>query len=74
LIEISSNTAKYIFLTPCKFIINNVEIIAFQVELFKNPQYLMNQEISAERERSIAIWYAPQTDKVTIHTNIEPHL
>jgi hypothetical protein len=35
-------------------IINNVEIIACKLELFKNPIIdLINQEISAERERSI---------------------
>jgi hypothetical protein len=42
-------------LTQCKLIINNVEkIIAGKLELFKNPiiDYI-NQEIRAERERSI---------------------
>jgi hypothetical protein len=34
--------------------INNVEIIAGKLELFKNPIIdIINQEISAERERSI---------------------
>ena len=52
--------AKYIFLTQCQLIINNVEIIACKLELFKNPIiYFINQEISAERERSIAIVSAP---------------
>ena len=41
-------------LTPYKLIINDVEIIARQLELFKNPIIdFINQEISAERERSI---------------------
>jgi hypothetical protein len=36
--------------------INNVEIIACKLELLKNPIIdFINQEISAERERSIAI-------------------
>jgi hypothetical protein len=36
--------------------------------LFKNPIIdFINQEISAERERSIAIVSAPETDKITIH-------
>jgi hypothetical protein len=43
-------------LTQCKLIINNVEIIVCKSELFKNPIIdFINQEISAERERSIAI-------------------
>jgi hypothetical protein len=47
-------------LTHCKLIINNVEIIACKLELFKNPiTDFINQEISAERERSIAIVSAP---------------
>ncbi len=42
------------FLAQRKLIINNVEIIACKLELFKNPIIdLMNQEISADRERSI---------------------
>jgi hypothetical protein len=42
--------------THCKLSINNVEIIACQLELFKTPIIdFINQEISAERERSIAI-------------------
>ncbi len=41
-----------IFLTQCKSIINNVEIIACKLDLFKNPIIdFINQEISAERER-----------------------
>jgi hypothetical protein len=41
-------------------IINNVEIIACKLELFKNPIInIINQEISAEREGSIAIVSAP---------------
>jgi hypothetical protein len=53
-------TAKEIFETQCKLIINNVEIIACKLELFKNPIiYFINQEISAERERSVAIVSAP---------------
>ncbi len=37
-----------------KFIINNVEIIACKLELFNNPVIdIINQEISAKRERSI---------------------
>jgi hypothetical protein len=41
-------------------IINNVEIIARKLELFKNPIIdFINQEISAERVRSIAIVSAP---------------
>ncbi len=60
LLYISSYTAKYILLTQCKIIVNNVEIIACKLELFKNTiiDYI-HQEISAERERSIAIVYAP---------------
>ncbi len=43
-------------LTQCKLIINNVEIIAIKLQLFKNQIiYFINQEISAERERSIGI-------------------
>jgi hypothetical protein len=35
-------------------IINDVEIIAWKLELFKNPIIdFINQEISTERERSI---------------------
>jgi hypothetical protein len=52
LLKISSNTAKLIFLTQCKLIINNVEkIIAGKLELFKNPiiDYI-NQEIRAGGE------------------------
>ncbi len=42
-----------------KLIINNVEIIACKLELFKNPiTDFINQEISAEREISIAIVFA----------------
>jgi hypothetical protein len=38
----------------CKLIINYVKIIACKLELFNNPMIdLINQEISAERERSI---------------------
>jgi hypothetical protein len=41
-------------------IINNVEIIACKLELFKNPIInIINQEISVEREGSIAIVSAP---------------
>jgi hypothetical protein len=48
------------FWTHCKFIINYVEIFACKLALFKNPIIdLRNQEISAERERSIAIVSAP---------------
>ncbi len=55
-------------LTLCKLIINNVEIIACKLELFQNPIiYFINQDISAERERSIAIVSAPKTDKITAH-------
>ncbi len=44
------------FSTQCKLIINNVEIIACKLVLFKNTIIgFINQEISAERERSIAI-------------------
>jgi hypothetical protein len=47
-------------LTPCKLIVNNVEIIACILEFFKNPKIdFINQEISADRERSIAIVSAP---------------
>jgi hypothetical protein len=43
-----------------KLIINNVEIIACKLDLFKNPIIdFTNQEISAEREISIAIVSAP---------------
>ncbi len=50
--EISSNTAKYIFETQCKLNINDVEIIACKLKLFKNPIIdFINQEISAEREK-----------------------
>jgi hypothetical protein len=39
---------------------NNVKIIACKLELFKNPIIdFIYQEISAERERSIAIVPAP---------------
>ncbi len=38
----------------CQLIINCVEIIACKLELFKNPTIdFINQEISAERERSL---------------------
>ncbi len=48
------------FLTQCKLINNNVEIIACILELFKNPIIdFINQEISAERERLIATVSAP---------------
>jgi hypothetical protein len=41
-------------------IINNLKIIACKLELFKNPIiFVINQEISEERERSIAIVSAP---------------
>jgi hypothetical protein len=41
-------------LTQCKLIIHDVEIIACKLKLFKNPIIdLINQEIRAERERSI---------------------
>jgi hypothetical protein len=41
-------------LAQCKLIINTVEIIARKLELFKNPiTDFINEEISAERERSI---------------------
>jgi hypothetical protein len=44
---------KYVRL-DVKLIINNVESIGCKLELFKNPIiYFINQEISAERERSI---------------------
>jgi hypothetical protein len=47
-------------LTHCKLIVKKVEIIACKLELFKNPIIdFINQEISAERERSIAIVSAP---------------
>jgi hypothetical protein len=40
--------------TQCKLIVNNIEIIACKLELFKNPIIdLINNEISAERERSL---------------------
>jgi hypothetical protein len=55
--------------------INNVEIIACKLELFKKPIIdFINQEIGVERERSIAIVSAPQTDKITILANMEPCL
>jgi hypothetical protein len=55
--------------------LNRFEIIASKLELFKNPIIdFINQEISAERERSIAIVSAPETDKITIHANMEPRL
>jgi hypothetical protein len=42
------------FLTQCKLIINDIEIIACKLELYKNPIIdFINQEISAERERGI---------------------
>ncbi len=64
----------YIFLLIQQIINNNVLIIACILELFKNPIIdLINREISAERERSIAIVSAPKTDKITIHANMEPH-
>ncbi len=48
------NTAKKNFKAQCNLIINDVEIIACILELFKNPIIdFINQEISAENERSI---------------------
>jgi hypothetical protein len=42
------------------FRLNVIEILACKLELFKNPLIdFINQEISAERERSIAIVSAP---------------
>ncbi len=62
-------------MTPCKLIINNVEIIACKLELFTIPIIdFINQEISAERERSIAIVSTPWKDKNMIHANMEPRL
>jgi hypothetical protein len=62
-------------LNSCIFNINNEEIIACELELFKNPIIdFINQEISGERERSIAIVSAPKTDKITIHDNMELRL
>jgi hypothetical protein len=59
MLYISFNTANK-FLTHCKLIINNVEIIACKLELFISPIIVfINQEISVERERSIAIVSAP---------------
>ncbi len=56
-------------------IINSEEIIACKTELFKNPKiYFINQEISAERERSVAIVSALLTDKITVHANTEPRI
>jgi hypothetical protein len=41
-------------LAHCKLIILDVEIIGSKLDLFKNPIIdFINQEISAERERSI---------------------
>jgi hypothetical protein len=40
------------FLTQCKLIVNDKEFIACKLEFFLNPKPI-NQEISAERERSI---------------------
>ncbi len=55
-------------------VINNVEIIACKLEFFLNSIiYFINQEISAEMERSIAIVSAPETDKITVHAK-EPRL
>jgi hypothetical protein len=46
--------------TQCKLILNNLEIIACKLQLFKNPVIdFIKQEISAERERSIAIVSEP---------------
>jgi hypothetical protein len=47
--------SKIIFQAQGKLFINNVEIIACKLELlFKNPiNDFINQEINAERERSI---------------------
>ncbi len=68
LLYISSNTAKQIFKTHCKLIINNVEIIACKLELFKNPIIdFINQENTAEMERSIVIVSVP-------YANMEPRL
>ncbi len=51
MLYISSNKAKYIFKTHCKLIINNVEIIACKLALFKNPIIdFINQEISRKGE------------------------
>jgi hypothetical protein len=45
--------SKINMFAQCKLIINGVEIIACKLELFKNPTTdFINQEISAERERS----------------------
>ncbi len=53
---ISSITAKHICLTHCKLIINDVEIIACKIDLFKHPIIdFIIQEISAERERSLTL-------------------
>jgi hypothetical protein len=47
-------------LTHRKLIVNNVEIIACKLELFKNPIIdFIKQEISAERDGSIAIVPVP---------------
>jgi len=51
LLWISSKTEKKIW-THWKLIINDAEIIACNLKLFKNPvNDFINQEISAERER-----------------------
>ncbi len=43
--------------------------------MFKNPIIdFINQEISTERERSIAIVSVPWTDKIIIYANMEPLL
>jgi hypothetical protein len=48
------------FQTQSKLFINDIEIIACKLVLFKNPMInFINQEISAEKERSIAIVSAP---------------
>ena len=55
--------------------INSVEMIASKLEFLKNPIIdFINQEISAERERSIAIVSAPETYKITIHAKMGPRL
>ncbi len=54
---------------------NDKEIIACKLELFKNPIIdFIIQEISTERENSTAIVSEPETGKISIHVNMEPRL
>jgi hypothetical protein len=58
-------------------IINDLEIIACQLELFKNLiiDFIRDQGRKVEiNNLTSAIVSAPQTDKIMIHANMEPRL